>query len=65
VNVDDYGVIDSNIGIQGAPFFTAGGVGNAAAALGGVSAVPEPASLGLLCLTAVTVLRHRRRRRAH
>jgi hypothetical protein len=60
VNVDDYGIIDFNIGIQGAPFPTAGG----ASALSGVSAVPEPASLGLLvaaCGFANLKRRHRRR----
>jgi hypothetical protein len=58
VNVDDYGVIDSNIGIQGAPFFTAGA---ATGSVAGLSAVPEPASIALLIVTAVPLLRRRRR----
>jgi autotransporter-associated beta strand protein len=60
VNVDDYGVIDSNIGIQGAPFPTAAGLG--ASTLAGVSAVPEPASIAILGLSAVALLGGRRRR---
>jgi autotransporter-associated beta strand protein len=66
INIDDYGIIDGNIGAQGAPLPTASqslatladsGVVN----LGGVSAVPEPASLGLLAIAGAGLLRRRRR----
>jgi hypothetical protein len=53
INVDDYGIIDFNVGIQGAPFPTAGGVV-------GTSAVPEPAS-GLVFLLTYPLLGRRRR----
>jgi hypothetical protein len=66
INVDDYGIIDGNVPIQGAPFFTAGGLGGssaaAAAGLSGVSAVPEPAMLSVLALGGATLLGRRRRR---
>jgi hypothetical protein len=52
---DDYFVIDSNFSAQGAPFFVSGGVG-------GVQAVPEPASIGLIGLAATALLGGRRRR---
>ena len=56
INVDDYGIIDSNVPIQGAPFPTASSAG-----LNGVSAVPEPASLGLLfAACGVATLKRRR-----
>jgi fibronectin-binding autotransporter adhesin len=55
INVDDYTIIDFNVGIQGAQFPTGAG------GLGGVTAVPEPASLGLLGLAAAATLRRRRR----
>jgi hypothetical protein len=42
INVDDYTIIDFNVGIQGAPFSTAGGVGLS------VTAIPEPAGLGIV-----------------
>jgi hypothetical protein len=38
INVDDYGIIDFNVGIQGAPFPTSSDVESPA----GVSAVPVP-----------------------
>jgi autotransporter-associated beta strand protein len=60
VNVDDYGIIDSNIGIQGAQFPSGAGV---VAAPLGVSAVPEPASLGMLVMGAVVTGAACRRRR--
>ena len=63
INVDDYGIIDFNVGIQGAPFPTAGA---SAGNLGGVSAVPEPTSIGILAAAAggaLVTARGRRRRR--
>jgi hypothetical protein len=54
INIDDYGIIDVNVGIQG-PAFPTG------AAAGGLTAVPEPASLAILPM-AVAVLLGRRRR---
>jgi len=70
VNGDDYFVLDSNLGRQGAAFPTSGGVaGDSALALadegfkGGVSVVPEPASIGLMSLGAIGLLGRRSRRR--
>jgi hypothetical protein len=54
INIDDYGIIDGNINRQGTPFAVAGGVE-------GVAAVPEPASLGVIALSALALLRRRRR----
>jgi autotransporter-associated beta strand protein len=78
INVDDYTIIDFNVGIQGAQFPTAGGVfaSGATAAIGGsgvglpitsvvsvpTSAVPEPATAGLLALAAAVFAGRRRRR---
>src|SRR5205807_6777507 len=45
INVDDYGRIDFNVGIQGAPFFTEAGAESPS-----LSAVPEPAGLAPLLL---------------
>jgi len=63
VNIDDYTtVIDANIGNQGAPFPTAGGIeGGVGGGLSGVSAVPEPASISLLGIAAVGMLKRRHR----
>ena len=62
INVDDYGIIDFNVGIQGAPFPTAPLATPGVAEPSGVTAVPEPASLGLLAAGAVGLLPRRRRR---
>jgi hypothetical protein len=55
INVDDYTIIDFNVGIQGAQFPTAGGVN-------GLTAVPEPASLGAIALAAGGLAMRRQRR---
>jgi autotransporter-associated beta strand protein len=60
VSGDDYSTIDFNYAAQGAPFFTSGSGG--AAALAGVTAVPEPAVGGLLTVAAAALLGRRRRR---
>jgi autotransporter-associated beta strand protein len=57
ISGDDYSVIDFNIVAQGAPFSTSG----AAAGLSGVTAVPEPASLGLFVAGAASIIGRRRR----
>jgi hypothetical protein len=59
INIDDYGIIDGNINRQGTPFATSGSASSVA--LDGVSAVPEPASIGVIGLAMVGLL-HRRRR---
>jgi hypothetical protein len=61
INIDDYGIIDVNIGIQGAPFVTGGGVSGGGGGVGGLTAVPEPASLGVLAGAALALRRRRRR----
>jgi hypothetical protein len=61
ISGDDYATIDFNIVAQGAPFPTGGSA--VAASLSGVTAVPEPASLSALGLTAAALMGRRRRRR--
>jgi T5SS/PEP-CTERM-associated repeat protein len=64
----DYGVIDNTIQLQGAPFvgvFNPGASGSAAA-LSGVTAVPEPSACAFAMLSAATLLARRPRHdRAH
>jgi hypothetical protein len=58
----DYGIIDNNVQAQGAPFFTSGSVVAESAGLSGVTAVPEPASLSVIALGAMSILGRRRRK---
>ena len=56
VNGDDYFIIDSNFAAQGSPFSN----GATFDVVGGVQAVPEPASLGLLLAGGLLAGRRRR-----
>jgi hypothetical protein len=56
INVDDYAIIDFNVGIQGAPFSTASGD------LAGPSAVPEPVGGTIVLGTAILFARRRTQR---
>jgi autotransporter-associated beta strand protein len=64
IDAGDYGIIDNTFQNQGAPIPMAGGVvASAAQGLSGVTAVPEPASLSVIGIAAVSLLSGRRRRR--
>jgi fibronectin-binding autotransporter adhesin len=71
IDAGDYGIIDNNIQAQGTPFPTGESVGGGGAvggtgeiaALSGVTAVPEPASLGAFAFAAAALGRRRRRHR--
>jgi hypothetical protein len=60
INGDDYFIIDANITFAQAnpPFPTGAGGGG----VGGLAAVPEPASIGALGFAAASLLGRRRRR---
>jgi hypothetical protein len=65
IDAADYGIIDNTIQLQGAPFpgvndTWASGAG---ASLSGVTAVPEPASFGVLAIAGAGLLGRRRRSR--
>jgi len=57
IDAGDYGIIDNTFQLQGAPI----PMGAGAAGLSGVTAVPEPASIGLVTLGALGLLGRRRR----
>jgi hypothetical protein len=61
VNGSDYTLIDNAFNMQGAQISSE--IASPTAQIGGVSAVPEPASLGVLGIGAVGLLSRRRRRR--
>ena len=60
IDAGDYGLIDNSFQLQGPPIGSNSGV-----ALGSVSAVPEPTTLGLALLAALPLLSRRRRCRRH
>jgi len=61
---DDYFIIDSNFPAQGAPIPTSSGIGGGSGGLAGVQAVPEPASIAVVGLGAVSLLTRRSRRKS-
>jgi hypothetical protein len=66
INIDDYGIIDVNIGIQGSPFSTASQSLSPFADQPALTAVPEPAAIGVITLSAGLLLRRQRRpKRVH
>jgi hypothetical protein len=56
INVDDYGIIDSNVTVVGPPLGSAAGPAGAS-----VAAVPEPAGGIVLAAAGLTMARRRRR----
>jgi hypothetical protein len=70
INVDDYGILDSNIAIQGAPFPNASvslpltDLASSGSSGSSVSAVPEPSMIGaVMILGGIAVARRSRRSR--
>jgi len=66
IDGDDYFLIDANYGRQVNPLVPVPGsgilAGSSASPLAGVTAVPEPSSIGLIAAAAIGTLRRRRRR---
>jgi hypothetical protein len=60
INILDYTIIDQSLASQGPPLGSAGGLGDGGPS--GVSSVPEPASVGVLMLSAAAMGMRRRRR---
>jgi hypothetical protein len=60
VNIDDYVIIDGNVANQGPQLFAAGGTSGG---ISGVSAIPEPAGLGLAAVALFASQSRRIRRK--
>jgi hypothetical protein len=63
IDAGDYGIIDNSFQLQGAPL--GGAVPASAAAMGSVTAVPEPTGACAIALVGAMIGLRRRRRRGH